>query len=73
MNNEDLVINEELETALVKHNYKTSWISKIDNAVVTEFPFRTQFSILWSVLTVYPKLEKFIKVKSTCKINAVFF
>ena len=36
----------------------------VDNAVKTEFPFRTQLSIFLGVFRVYPQLSAFVKVRN---------
>ena len=62
LNKSDLSVNNELEELMIKNNYNVVWITKINHAVLTEFPSKTFLSLIWSVRTVYPKLKEFIKV-----------
>ncbi len=45
-----------------ENGYRSIFINKIDNAVIADFPCRTDFSILLAVWLVYPKIKQFIKV-----------
>ena len=62
LNNSDLSVDADLEELMVKNDYNIVWITKINHAVLTEFPSKTFLSLIWSVKTVYPKLKEFIKV-----------
>ena len=46
LNDKDLNLDSNLENLLVKNGYKISWITKIDNAVLSEFPCVTALSPL---------------------------
>ena len=62
LNDSDLSVDSKLEELMLKNNYNIVWITKINHAVLSEFPCKTFLSMLWSVRTVYPKLKEFIKV-----------
>jgi hypothetical protein len=62
-----IILNDEfekLEGLFIEHGYKTRWITKINYAVVSEFPWRTDLSPLLAILLVYPKIKKFIQVNN---------
>ncbi len=64
LNDADLVesVDSHLEELMLKNDYNIVWITKINHAVLTEFPRRTFLANIWAVKTVYPKLKEFIKV-----------
>jgi hypothetical protein len=64
INDENLIKDVDLEKKLLKHDFNFTWISAINNAVLTEFPFPfdTKISLLITCLRVYPLLKQFIQV-----------
>lgn len=66
LNNSELIVDSLMEDLMLKNDYNIVWITKINHAVLTEFPCKTFLSIFWSVRTVYPKLKEFIKRNKLC-------
>ncbi len=63
LNDENLNIDEISQKSLKKYGYIMTTISKINNAVLTQYPCCTVLSSWLGKMLVYPKLKAFIKVK----------
>ena len=61
--------DERTEERLKQNGYNISKFPNCTKALVTEFPYRTTFSIWIAVKRVYPGLMKYIKVWSSSGIN----
>ncbi len=63
LNDSGLDVDEDSERELKRNGYTITSISRINNAVLAQYPCYTTLSIFLGVFLVYPKLKKFIKVK----------
>ena len=59
-------VNQKEMDKLVSNGYKIIWLSEIDYAVLSEYPFRTMLSIMFAIKKVYPLIDSFIKVILSC-------
>lgn len=66
LNGSQMDIDEHSENEFKKKDYKMICMTKINNAVLAEYPCNTMLSILLGVWLVYPKLMKFIKKHKLC-------
>lgn len=69
LNDSELNIDSNVQKIFVDSSYKICWLTKIDNAVLAEFPCTTALSPLLAIFFVYPKLKEFIRKKKTLCVS----
>ena len=67
LNDEQGQVDRALQMCYAQAGYKTVWLPEIEHAVLADFPFATVLSVIVGIWRVYPRIEKFIKVKFTEK------